>query len=453
MQTISRFNFDFFITNQSYFVLFVILLRLIPTTADFSYFIVAGFALFGRKQVIVSLVLMWLFSMLNTEIIPYAKYESFSRYIVVLTCLFSILLKLKFKKINNFILITFLFGIFLIIHSILFSNFPIVSILKATYWTLITIILLLAWLGTSRLEHEHTIRWLTEFLFSTLLISFILFLVYPDIGFIVNSSYFHGVFNNPQALGLTAAGVFSLLISQLDFRCKPKLILLIKIMISIFLLLLSGSRTGGIALFMSCLISGLLFFIYKFHSLKLIKKFRIDFIYALLSFVLIMLLLLFLDEISDFIQIYLSKSFVNGSDNGLIFILQSSREILYGPMINNIFQNFFTGIGFGLASDLSHMNVKYFFGIPVSAPIEKGILPISILEEIGIYGFIFFMIWILITIFYTINKGLGSLIVLLTFLSFNLGEAGLFSPNGFGMLYLIVITSVITKPKLIKNIN
>ena len=44
--------------------------------------------------------------------------------------------------------------------------------------------------------------------------------------------------------------------------------------------------------------------------------------------------------------------------------------------------------------------------------------------------------------------------VLITLFMFNLGEAGLFSPNGFGMLYLILLTSVVTKPiKSISNAN
>ena len=41
----------------------------------------------------------------------------------------------------------------------------------------------------------------------------------------------------------------------------------------------------------------------------------------------------------------------------------------------------------------------------------------------------------------------GALFVLTTFLMFNLGEAGLFSPNGYGLLYLLIISSVIIKPK------
>ena len=99
----------------------------------------------------------------------------------------------------------------------------------------------------------------------------------------------------------------------------------------------------------------------------------------------------------------------------------------------------------------TNMDIKYFKGIPVSAPIEKGILPLAILEEVGVFGFIFFMIWILILIRLAINNSFRTLIVLLTILLFNLGEAGLFSANGYGMLYLIVITSIITRPKLIKN--
>jgi hypothetical protein len=130
---------------------------------------------------------------------------------------------------------------------------------------------------------------------------------------------------------------------------------------------------------------------------------------------------------------------------------KNSREVLYKPMIANIIENPLIGIGFGLASDPQAMNIKYFHGIPISAPIEKGVLPLAILEEVGVYGFIFFMIWVLIIIRRAIADSFASLIVLLTFLLFNLGEAGLFSPNGLGMLYLIVMTSVITKSKLIKK--
>jgi hypothetical protein len=214
---------------------------------------------------------------------------------------------------------------------------------------------------------------------------------------------------------------------------------------------LSGSRTAAIALFLSIPISGLLI-IYKHNIIKLTTKFQFHKSYVILVLTLTFFILLFESKIFNFIEIYLNKTNLIGSGD-FVSAYQDSRAVLYEPMINNILQNFFKGIGFGLASDLSNMNVRYFFGIPVSAPIEKGILPLSILEEIGIYGFIFFMIWILIIIGQGIKKDYGSLNIILTFLLFNLGEAGFFSPNGFGMLYLIVITSIITKPKFTKSIN
>ena len=58
----------------------------------------------------------------------------------------------------------------------------------------------------------------------------------------------------------------------------------------------------------------------------------------------------------------------------------------------------------------------------------------------------FFAIWILMLLIRANTNGSGSLFVLITLFMFNLGEAGLFSPNGFGMLYLILLTSVVTKP-------
>jgi hypothetical protein len=122
-------------------------------------------------------------------------------------------------------------------------------------------------------------------------------------------------------------------------------------------------------------------------------------------------------------------------------------------MIANIVEYPMTGIGFGLGSEPLSMNVKYFKGIPISAPIEKGILPLMVLEEIGIFGFLFFLIWILILSLKAIAISFSSTLILLTILLLNLGEAGLFSPNGFGMLYLILITMSITLPKLIKNTN
>ena len=73
-------NFKFLLSSHVGFPLLAIILRLIPITADFSYLIIAGYALLGRRQIIEALLLSWFFSMLSPEIVPFAEYESFFRY-------------------------------------------------------------------------------------------------------------------------------------------------------------------------------------------------------------------------------------------------------------------------------------------------------------------------------------------------------------------------------------
>lgn len=443
MLKVSNQIFNFSLSQHFWFPFFFISLRLIPSTAELSYFLVAGYALLGRQQIIESLFLVWLFSMLNPEIIPYAKYESFSRYIVVLACLFSILIRANFKKIDKLCSITILLGIFFIFHSIFFSHLPLLSIMKATYWILIMVILILSWQGMSFSLHENTIDWITAFLFISILISLVLFQYFPEIGFTINNTYFQGILNHPQAMGLAAASLTILLIYQLDTKNKNNFLLFIKIIIAISLLLLSGSRTAVLAIVLSMFISVLLFSIYKLLKGRLLVKFHMNKFYILGGLFLLILMIIFQEKIFNLILIFVNKTYTLDIGN-LLSAYKKSRSVLYDPMIDNISKNFYDGIGFGLASDLSSMNIKYFKGIPVSAPTEKGILPLAILEEVGVYGLIIFTLWVLMLISLALKKGFRSLLVLLTILIFNFGESGFFSPNGFGMLYLILITSVVT---------
>jgi hypothetical protein len=303
------------------------------------------------------------------------------------------------------------------------------------------------------LEYENAKKSIMRILFIILLLSIPL-VQYPNIGYALNENYFQGLLNHPQAFGLTAAGLGAIFVSQLVTQNKVTLLSIITIVICISLTILSGSRTSFFSFILAIIIFFLLFPIYTIKKIKLLSHFSLNKLFLILFFFLIFFAWMIIPgiSISDHIINFINKQGELYLENILI-TYQKSRSILYEPMIVNILENPFKGIGFGIASEFSNINIKYFMNIPFSAPIEKGNLPLAILEEVGLYGFIFFMIWILILVRLAIANSSGALIVLLTFLLFNFGEAGLFSPKGYGMLYLIVITSVITKPKLIKNIN
>lgn len=152
----SKLNFKLSSINNIWFPLLIVLFRYFPITSDFSYVILAVYALFGRQQIIVALFLLWLFSMLNPEIVPITNNSSFSKYITILTCFLSILFRLNFAKIDKITTLTLGFGFFLIVHGYFFSQVPSISILKALNWTVIITILLLTWNEMNSSEYERT---------------------------------------------------------------------------------------------------------------------------------------------------------------------------------------------------------------------------------------------------------------------------------------------------------
>jgi hypothetical protein len=172
-------------------------------------------------------------------------------------------------------------------------------------------------------------------------------------------------------------------------------------------------------------------------------------------FVLALLFLLVLivpgSPLHGVVNDYISKSGRADVDN-LLSAYQVSRAVLFEPMIANISENPILGIGFGIASDSTAMNVVRdpLFGIAISAPVEKGVMPLAILEEVGVVGFILVAIWILFLLRRAAANGIASFLVVTTMLLINLGELVLFSPGGMGMLMLILLSFAVTKPKSTK---
>ena len=291
-------------------------------------------------------------------------------------------------------------------------------------------------------EREKTKNLLITFLIIVLIS---LALLFSDFGYELNSRYFQGILNHSMSFGLTAGSLTILLLVKLFRHNRFKLFFFINILICIALILASGSRTSGLALISGVLILSILFPLLNIFKFKFLPRILINRFFFLIISTLIVLMLIFNNIVMSVFSNYIMKT-DKINFNNLLLSYESSRSVLYEPMIDNIIKNPNKGIGFGVASDPSSMRIKYFKNIPVSAPIEKGVLPLLILEEVGIYGFVFFVIWILMLLIRANTNGSGSLFVLITLFMFNLGEAGLFSPNGFGMLYLILLTSVVTKP-------
>jgi O-antigen ligase len=107
----------------------------------------------------------------------------------------------------------------------------------------------------------------------------------------------------------------------------------------------------------------------------------------------------------------------------------ASRQFMIDTMWENFQKSPWIGIGFEVADTRYFRENATLF----NAPIEKGVLPIAVLEETGIIGTFFFSLFLAFLVgnmILTLN--VPGLSLILTFLAVNLGEAMFFSLAGHG---------------------
>jgi len=448
-----------FINKQNIMIPFlsILLIFISPISSNLSYFILAAWALSGRQQAIMSLFTTWFINTSNTELFFSPVYGSAGRYIVIMGVIITAIINFK-GTIKAHILFLWFLGGFLIFHAIAFSVVPEVSILKSLLFISTLIAMLSLWGSLSLFEKKQTER----FIFSGLILIFLtsLLLYNLDIGYVVNGTGFQGLLNHPQSFGpfvaiLLAYIIGNFLTSKNNFFWYFGLIILCSALI-----FSSESRTAGGAIFLALFIS-VLFFLFLSRQ-KIISRFpRLRTKKYIIFFsVLFFVFLIFSNNISSNIQNYLLKSNTiidSHQENSFLSksasSLGSSRQEFYYEMLTNIKKTPLTGIGFGVASNPSSMNIVRdpLFNLAISAPIEKGIMPVALLEELGLPGAFIVFSWFFILIRLASIHGVAPLFVLTTMFTINLGENIFFSTGGMGLLLIVLTTWAVTKDQSIDN--
>ena len=455
-----------FLIKASILIFFSVSLRFSAELQFASYLLIAAYSLFGLRQVILSMLLLWIFIMINSSIAGPNTFAQIGRILVLFCASFSVLIHyptLSYIKTSKIFLVTFIFLIFLIFHSIFFSTIPLLSISKSIYWTMSFLTIYYAWNGLNSEVFSEFSNTFYNLLVGILLVNFLL--INSSLGYIQNVELFQGFFDHPNAFGIFCSVVCSLAIGRFfNMREKFSYFNFFVILLSINLIILSGSRTAGIAIIISFLVS---FVIISFFSSKAIRKlFPFKVIYTLSTIAILILTFSYFTN-STYLYNFVNKGYdisdsnvtginrlhsktpsISFNQESYVDYYMKSRGILVSPMVDNIIKQPM-GIGFGVSSCPECMNVVVdpVFGIPISAPIEKGTLPIALMEEVGFFGLLLFCIWVL-TIFRIalVNRKL-LLPVFFTILLINLGESMLFSPGGFGMFILIMLGWICASPK------
>ncbi|MGC7560180.1 O-antigen ligase family protein [Pasteurella sp. PK-2025] len=433
------------IKQHKYFFLSFIGLVLLRTMsamgADLSFLILAVIALYGGKYLIFSYLLSWLFTLFNPVIGPEGNYAALLRYVIILfgfTHIIFYMLLNKIVTVPKYLVWFFLLTICILIHSIMISYEPAISILKLLSWGIAAFTLLSTWIFMPNEEREQTYHLLILLLKTLILIS-LPFLFIPEIGYAKNGTGFQGLLNHPQAFGPTIALLGSIMIGNILSSKKLNLSNLVWFGICAVLVILSEARTAGLALILALTLSILLKPLFTGKNFVDANPiFKNKYFYLWLFIILAALATsypLYIDSIESYI-------FKRTHSTSLTDLADASRGALVQDMLRNITENPFLGIGFGVASNPNHLDVVRdpIFNLPISAVIEKGVLPIAIIEELGLIIGTFVFLWFLYSFRQAAKSDVQKLTTALCIFCLNLGENMFFSIGGMGMLMLIFFT-------------
>jgi hypothetical protein len=417
-------------------------------TAGASFIVLALIALQGRSTTIQALAASWLFSMLNPAIAPEPLFAALGRYGVIAAAAFSAASRGRGMLNHPSGLGTATLGLAaaIALHSLLVSPVPDVSLMKLLAWLVVVLTLLSIWGTLNARQRSRLFHFFTYSLLVLLLLS-LPFVFVPSVGYQRNGFGFQGVLTHPQVFGPTAAVAAALVGGRIFADAKPRWKDMLWLALCGISVVLSASRTAAIAMVAGLLICALL-------SPKLAgvgRRRLLPGLYSrrsklVLTFT-IPVILFSAPLLGEYVWQYMQK----GSEAAtLADAARASRGRLVEDMIDNIKIHPWSGIGFGIASDAESMVIERdgLLGLPLSAPLEKGVLPIAILEELGLIVGCLTYAWFYFALRRASRSGPAAFAVVATLLLVNLGEYVFFSVGGMGMLQLVLFAGAVTAPEV-----
>lgn len=284
------------------------------------------------------------------------------------------------------------FAIFLIVGSVCLIPFPAISLLRAEKF-------------------------------------FLLYGYYPE------GALFTGITLQSQALGPIVAVVSVMLLTDLLFSVKKwdKLYLLL-LLLSPILIYKTGSRTA-----MGAYIAGLFFVTLAFMHARGVgvrrkgKALSALFVIGILGGIAFMATPSMRESAVQFI--FKSRGAEVAKESQTYENLVSSRQFLIDRAMGNFHESPWIGNGFQVSEIQKDMRVSSWKQL-LTAPIEKGVWVVAVLEEGGIFGMVIFCLFLLIAFYCLLSRQafIGAA-VLFVFIVSNFGEFTFFSMSSLGGLF------------------
>lgn len=403
-------------------------------------------ALSSVKGSLLALLLLSILVIGNGKFIDrYSSFLVLGRWMILLVASANIFFRTQvFTRLTfSFLLLMFL----VMMNSVLFSLIPTISIFKIFIFTFGVFALLTA---AEEVMHRHGWElecWMFNLVFVAVALSVLMAIFMPSTAFL-RSEYskfngIRGVLTHPQPFSvfLTVSTVY--LAARL-FDLKELAKLSSATVLLLFMLVLVYFTRARIAFAVMGVVTFLVLFSYLFNRRfqeRFGKIFSGKFIYPLLAGLAAVVFLNF-NAIADGAREFVFKNGRNGYSVTESF--QASRGFLVLKQINNINENPYTGIGFGIPSSMHNLSVTKdpVFGLPIQAEVEKGIMYLAVIEENGIVlGSLVLLFMIYLVIRAWSPTAVAGFALVAACLLINIGEAIFFSLGGIG-LYVWLLLSI-----------
>lgn len=412
---------------------FICLQFLHPTIRNLTYLVLTLWALRSPKHAIQALTLSFLLHSLNPSIFPQQEFS-----LLAWLVLFSAFFRVSFSYIKQntnrksyyFVAALLVFTLPIIYTSLFHSSFVLVSILKLVSFFIGSSTVILAF-ELTRAQYKYWEKWFSALFIVIVIGSFPLY--FHSLGYVINTVGFQGLLNHPQLYGVFLVPMLAWFTGRFIFNKDYSFIVILGLIVGFISLFATLCRTAVLALILGLLLSLLIAIMYKkswrWMIICLLKSLWTWFLGGLI----IILLSLNWNMIVDKSTHFLNK----GTREATMYTRYSvSRGALIQLSWDNFLSNPLLGIGFGIASNRLDFKIQFdeTLGIPISASIEKGLIFTQVLEEIGIVGFILWLILLTVLIrpLLRINNFVPLWIFLVCLLT-NFGEATFFSMGGVGL--------------------
>ena len=421
-----------------------------PPTSALAYVLICAWALTGRRQAIVSLFLCWQINICTFAFSGPPLFGAQLRFLVFFVCAFSVLLygpsRSSTTKATSLLKVTLPVLLLVLVHSMILSFIADVSLLKSLMFSIVFVTSVCGWSWMSPADRHIA----TQTIFGGLMLGmfFSLLMSLAGRGMMAGTGFFAGVYWHSQTLGATAAVTATILTVQC-LTIRPLRWWRIGLLgVSLLEIYWSGARIAVLSYVGAVAIA---FIVQMVSSVLYQRSENPRIVVARLGAAAVLFLLLCVvggQQLARGAKTFLLK-YGEQEDVSLIEQGLSSRQGLIDIMKSNINRYPLTGIGFGIGSTPhARANVQRdaIFGLPMMATIEKGVLPVMILEELGIPLGCLVYLWIGTLAFAATRGGILPISVFASVMLSNVAEAAFLSPGGVGLLSILLVAWAATEP-------